>query len=799
MRGKVPSACERCRKQKLKCDIERPCTLCVRSNVECITPPVERWRVHHPQKETPTSRGEPAAKRRRLRRTRDGSSAPASQPEGEGPASPEVISSSPVQAPDDSTGDAPWNASSTITLVEEAFHHHEAPSPEEAETSAFLASTWAHPRPRVSGQRQPQGAPSPLQRMLSQHLQNTRRLQVPRSSISIATEQELLMLLPDLEVATTLVENYFNRIHWFMLVFHQRDFRNKFQNLYGPGPRPSNEASQTNGRVGYTAVLLAVFATSLQYTNAEQKDLLLSHGIDAEALKNNILVGLKLRFLDIISLGSLEVVQMCILLGSYYLYHGEPEMAWPLCGSGLRIAQALNLHRRVPNDKSDDESLRKMIEDRKRAWWAIYEIETFCSMLYGFPSSISDRDCDIAPLNPYDEYSGSMSEEQYATKPNLLFFKCAMSKLSAIVKSALDDLYGTRCNGERQGPSQAARLKSLVNKVASLNSRLLRWNDTLSPKLKYDELAGQSLTSDQVAGHSTQSEVEFEEHLFRLQALSLKLAYENARILIHRPLLSFKMRRPPSEAREDTPGYQDPFQLAMDTCRDAALQISQVGSTVYLREASETYAIAFVSLHLLTAGVTLCISISLDPLSLKAYESRMGIRRLMQIQAWLKEKSIVAAQGLDITTRLMSLVMAKEVDAMFEVGPGGQTTGKRPTDYERGDASTGISLERPSEQAPAQTPVEVSAAADGDLSELSHIDLPSETIDGTFDDQLVEFCENTFMTEAVLEYEQAITNPLSIANPNEEPVFFDNQQDTFLGGTSLGQEQGWIWGWNFLG
>lgn len=45
----------------------------------------------------------------------------------------------------------------------------------------------------------------------------------------------------------------------------------------------------------------------------------------------------------------------------------------------------------------------------------------------------------------------------------------------------------------------------------------------------------------------------------------------------------------------------------------------------------------------------------------------------------------------------------------------------------------------------------------------------------------------------------AITNPLSIANPNEEPVFFDNQQDIFLGGTSLGQEQGWIWGWNFLG
>ncbi|KAM0418702.1 hypothetical protein ACHAPT_012401 [Fusarium lateritium] len=248
-----------------------------------------------------------------------------------------------------------------------------------------------------------------------------------------------------------LVENYFDRIHWFMLIFHQRDFRNKFQNLYGPGPRPLEQSTQTNGRVGYIAVLLAVFATSLRYTNAEQKHLLLSHGIEPETLKHKILTGLKLRFLDIISLGSLEVVQMCILLGSYYLYHGEPEMAWPLCGSGLRIAQALNLHRRVPNDNSDGESLRYMIEDRKRTWWAIYEIETFCSMLYGFPSSIFDSDCDVASLNPYDEYSGSMSEEQYASRPNLLFFKCAMSKLSAIVKSALGDLYGTRCIGEQEG------------------------------------------------------------------------------------------------------------------------------------------------------------------------------------------------------------------------------------------------------------------------------------------------------------------------------------------------------------
>ncbi|KAF4979303.1 hypothetical protein FZEAL_4470 [Fusarium zealandicum] len=782
---KVPRACERCRKQKLKCDVERPCTLCARANVECTSPHTERWRFHHtPQQQ---ASGEPASKKRRLRRARDEPSAQSLPQETE---RPQAVRSSPAVGADDATQDTPWNASSTITLVEEAFHHHEAPSPEETETSAFLASTWARSKPTRPSQARPSGAPSPLQRILSQHLQNGRNGQVSRTSGSLLVEQELLSLLPDLEPATTLVDNYFGRIHWFMLLFHQRDCRRRFQDLYGSVSQPDNQPVRSNGRVGYIAVLLSVFVTSLHYTNTRQKELLVSQGIEPEKLKDKILMGLKLRFLDIISLGSLEVVQMCILLGSYYLYHGEPEMAWPLCGSGLRIAQALNLHRRLPDAKSGDQSFKQTIQDRKRAWWAIYEIETFCSMLYGFPLSISDSDCDVASLDPYDEYSASISEEQYAAKPNLLFFKCAMSKLSAIVKSALDDLYGTRCSRDQQGLDQASRLKSLVNKVASLKSRLLEWNKGLAAKLRFDNSATESDTGDHPTCNSSLSGVEFEEHLFRLQALSLKLAYENARILIHRPLLSFKMLRSPTTSQEDTPDPQDPFQMAMHTCRDAALEISQVGSTPCLKEASETYAIAFVSLHLLTAGVTLCISISLDPLSRKSYESRMGIRRLMQIQNLLKKKSIVAAQGLDITKRLMSLVLAKEVDAMFEVESGEQATADQPVHSEPSEPLQPQATQSAVEQPVRQPSLQV---LDGSYP-LGAPEMATET---TFDGEFLDFCENTFMTEAVHEYEQAITNPLG-TNPSDNSMLFDSQQDLFPGNSSLGQEQGWIWGWNFL-
>lgn len=205
----------------------------------------------------------------------------------------------------------------------------------------MLASTWAHPIPKSSSQRPSEGVSSPLKRLLSQHLRNVYSRQATRQSGSSIAEQELLLLLPESPAATMLVNNYFDRIHWFTLLFHQRAFRQKFQGLYDSR---SEHHLTSNSQLGHVAVFLAVIATSLHYTNVQQKQQLKSHGIESEPLKDKILIALKSRFLDIISVGSLEVVQMCILLGSYYIYHGQPEIAWPLCGTGLRIAQALNLH-----------------------------------------------------------------------------------------------------------------------------------------------------------------------------------------------------------------------------------------------------------------------------------------------------------------------------------------------------------------------------------------------------------------------------------------------------------------------
>ncbi|KAF5254487.1 hypothetical protein FANTH_745 [Fusarium anthophilum] len=700
-RRKITSACERCRKQKLKCDVERPCTLCSRANVECIaSDSSSRWRPYQstPKQATTTNssvKNEPGT----------------------------TVASAEESA---------WNSSSTVKLVEEAFQQHDSASPEGVQFSALRSETWT----------QSEATAQYFTKNIAEINVTERPKDIQsrpgniKSKLS-AAEKELISLLPGIETATLLVDNYFDRIHWFILVFHQDDFRSKFQDIYDHPTLPSDPNASSRG-IGFVAVLLAVFATSLHHIGAQENSL-------------------KSRFLDIVSRGSLEVVQFCVLLASNYLYNGEPGMAWPLSGSGLRIAQALNIHRKMSPGDPNDQVLKQQIQGRKRAWWAVYEIDTFCSMLYGFPLGFSDGDCNVDPLYPSDEFSGSTKGSSHPGGLSLLSYKCSMSRLSAIIKSALLEL------------------------VTALDGRLQEWRRSLARKLIFD---GYGPSSEFQAPHGRErTRREFENYLFRLQALSLKLAYENAKILIHRPLLSF--RKTSATSKDIAISIIDPFRTALQQCREAALQISRVAATPYLLEASETYATSVVSLHLLTAGVTLCISITLDPLASDSAEATSSIRQLMQVQNFLNDKSIVATQSLDITKRLAGLVMAKTGNERSETGGLSSAYPEVPQrDRSRSNfkvSDWGCSAEAPTSKANVNfNPAH--ATNNGSIT---------DTLSMNFADQDMDISADTSLNDTLLEYEQAASR-LFTGDITYDPG------DSILDNPFLEQNQGWIWSWNFL-
>jgi hypothetical protein len=576
---------------------------------------------------------------------------------------------------------------------------------------------------------------------------------------------ELVSILPAYEAAGLLVDTYFDRVHWFMLIFHQDDFRRRWPKLYHP---PEPPASNIRCDLGFISTFLMVNAIGLQYIGNHRKGLLSTYSVNAEDLRERILSVIRTRMLDIISVGSLEAVQVCVLLGTYYLYHGAPRLAWPVCGCGLRIAQALGIHRkaltRALHSHSGSKSSRKEKELRKRGWWAIYDIETFCSMTYGYPLSVRDSDCDVEPLDPTFKFPGGQSpssfEEPITGEATLLSYKYLMSKLSVITKDALAELYNIRLDS-----ADGARLHCLasdprhvIEMVQQIDARLRHWQAEIPSKLLWE-----NKTSDDIS-YSSPLEVDrdigasgpaFENHIYHLQALTLKLAYENARILVHRPLLSYKVVTQSSTSQagnfnESAANHSSPFQSSLQTCRAAAISMSEIASNPIVDLISETYAAAFVSIHTFTAGVTLGILSSIDPLGPHSRDAKLGLHRLLGILEKLKGQSILAAQSLEILQRLTKLVMEKELNVMLDVSKPLQSS--KPT-TNRSTAATNSLSDYP-QLSKNGSEAHVSRSA-SDVDE--QVDIPVADYNNSSDmigESALRYIEDPAVSEAIYDFDQ---------------------------------------------
>lgn len=95
-----------------------------------------------------------------------------------------------------------------------------------------------------------------------------------------------------------------------------------------------------------------------------------------QQLSRDIISQVEQKFLSIISSVDEEAVQICILLGSFYLFNGRPNAGLGILGSGIKIAQVLRLHR----EKALTGISATRLESRRRSWWAL---EVFDKSLFG--------------------------------------------------------------------------------------------------------------------------------------------------------------------------------------------------------------------------------------------------------------------------------------------------------------------------------------------------------------------------------------------------------------------------------
>lgn len=88
---------------------------------------------------------------------------------------------------------------------------------------------------------------------------------------------------------------------------------------------------------------------------------------ELKKLSTDIMGRIEAGFLKFLGCATLESVQISVLLGSFLLFNGRPNVGLGISAAGVKIAQVINLHRE--NLWRDCSAVER--EARRRTWWTL--------------------------------------------------------------------------------------------------------------------------------------------------------------------------------------------------------------------------------------------------------------------------------------------------------------------------------------------------------------------------------------------------------------------------------------------
>lgn len=338
-RNRVSTACDRCRRQKQRCDDFRPCSNCVHARTphKCsngpsdplseaeLEQPLKRQRTmsnHHSERSQNTQSPGGHQTRDSLHR----SSSLLSQQHPERHAHDSYSSADHDSWPAERTPSrteppevATLHAESAIDMTRRLFRDGSPSSPFSSR------ATFAIP----GGESEHQGR---------------------TSDVRISVQELVGIDLPDQALCNSLLDTYFATVHWFSLVVLEPKFRARCNSVLSAGLVYRSDRA-------FIILLLMVLVMGCWYDASPE----------LASLQNSFLRVVRSHFMDIIDEDSLEFVQVSALLGSFYLYHGRPRSSFSILGAATKTSQAIGLHRE-PDGRMDF----SVAEERKRVWWTIY-------------------------------------------------------------------------------------------------------------------------------------------------------------------------------------------------------------------------------------------------------------------------------------------------------------------------------------------------------------------------------------------------------------------------------------------
>ncbi|KAJ5836746.1 hypothetical protein N7447_002772 [Penicillium robsamsonii] len=589
-------ACDRCRRQKLKCDITKPCSPCVRSGFDCLTTPAPLRKSKQTQKIRTERRRSSNQPRSHL--PAPSTSPPLSERPGRPINSPQT-SHSPSSYRDGGSESLPWPHRyapvSAVELTDELFRMHNTASmvsPTETNNTSALPGGGYRPT-RGPDQVNERGAP------LTSHFNG--------------------LVLPSRQICDFLLQSYWKSVHWFMMIFHRSSLEKQYEDIIG-------KQIVTPRQNGVAVLLLMVLALGARYTSEEQGSQIGLTEQERSLLQSNMMTQVRAHFFEIMDAGGLEFVQCCILLSTFDLYNGNPNMALPVLGAGIGSAQAQGLHKEFLWGPAPE----AVLEARKRT----------C-----MPRDMEDTQAVHPFLNSL-EYSATT----HPARVTLGTYQRYKFELYTIASSIIGSIYNL----------DSPKSGDVRRQAAVINTKLVDWFERLPAELKLKnnaEVHTNNLSSTELDVYQ----------LFELQALVLQLAYDNIQIILHRPFLRYtgQLIMGPNPCRPEN-------QLtSFDQCKHCARRTCGIlpRYAPVLLAAKNTHAVAYIAMQNFTAGVTLGMVALSDPGSAQSQDAKKGVANSISLQKNLAKSSIVPSQTVKVLEGLFHLIFQREMRAFLDGAP----------------------------------------------------------------------------------------------------------------------------------
>ncbi|GKU22382.1 unnamed protein product [Fusarium langsethiae] len=419
--------------------------------------------------------------------------------------------------------------------------------------------------------------------------------------------------LPADDILEHLVDSFFSSVNWFMMVFHEDTFRQRYAEML------QQNQIKYNDTTFYWTWLLVV---GLGAHYAALKDPTDQMSPQYQKLSRDLIACIETNFLRIIGCPTVEAVQICVLLGSF-IFYTRPTTGLGICGMGVKIAQVIGLHR----ESFWKETSQLAREGKRRTWWTLEVFDKYAAVAFGRPCIIDDSDCQVEMISDVelDGYT------HFPARPLILYHQH---------KFRLYRIMGAFLGRKRQ--------QKAFESIETIHQRMLQWRHELPSVLT---LSGHERQIDASAVNATD-----------IHALSLQLTYDNLQIILHRTAV-FNNDVIGNENYTTMPksstSLQQIFTSAMDT--------AELSRQPHVLDACrKSHADAHVGITMFTAAVVLCAICLTQPLTEIGSRAKTGVMHITRLcrdtTSRLYSSQLISEQSLGIINNLVTVMLRQERD-----------------------------------------------------------------------------------------------------------------------------------------